>query len=64
MSAVERSTSEFDRQLLEYLLSTHPACLTIVGQPLQAQNQPSTDTQEALRVLQFDTFADCDACGH
>ena len=61
MSAAERSTSEIDRQLLEYLLSTQPACLTLVGHQMQAVERASSDTQEALRVLQFNTLADCDA---
>lgn len=60
MSAAERSTSEFDKQLLEYLLSTQPACLTIVGQQTQAEYRASSDRPEAPRVRQFDTLADCD----
>ena len=61
MSEAERSTSEFDKQLLEYLLSSQPASLTIVGQQSPVAVQASSDAQEALRVLQFDTLAECDA---
>ncbi len=61
MSEVERSTSEFDKQLVEYLLSTKPACLTIIGQPAQAEHWASSGAEEAPRVLQFNTLTDCHA---
>ncbi len=61
MSAAERSTSEFEKQLVEYLLSTQPACLTIVGHQEQAKRWASAGTDGTAQVQQFDTLAECHA---
>lgn len=61
MNTAERSSSEFDRQLVDYLLSTKPACLTIVGHQESAKQWTSAGADDVARVLQFDTLAECQA---
>ena len=62
MSVAEGLTSEFEKQLVEYLLSTQPACLTIVGQLEQAKRWASAGTADTTaQVQQFDTLAECHA---
>ncbi|ASJ76679.1 DUF6231 family protein [Granulosicoccus antarcticus] len=61
MSAIEGSTSNFQHQLVQHLLSSGPASVTIIGGTGQVGQVLKTLSEDAPPVIHFETLTDCHA---
>lgn len=61
MSATEGSSSTFQHELVQYLLSSGPASVTVIGGSSQLGQLLDTESKQASTVTHFETLADCHA---